>query len=122
MRSEGKRVRCKIFQSDSSFLLCKVSGDTKEDSPVDKCHLSVKSAADYSNATLTEDANRKIPLCNDICQADTAVTMDINNDDHSYAASTAKYAENDCFQVDHSYNLKSPRTLKWKNQDTEQIL
>ena len=38
----------------------------------------MKSAAGYSNATLTEDANEN----NDICQADTVVTVDINNEDH----------------------------------------
>jgi len=95
-----------------------MSGDKNEDSPVDNYHFSVKSAADYSNATLADDANGNILLGNDICQADTA----INNEDHSYAASTVKCAKYDNFREDHSYNLESPRTLKRKNQATEQIL
>lgn len=48
--------------------------------------------------------------------------MDINTEDQSYAASTAKYAKRDNFREDHSYNLESPRTLKWKNQAKEKIL
>lgn len=119
-------VRRKIFESDnsevsgSSFLFCKITGDDKEDSPVDKC-LNLKSAADYSNATLTENANGNIPFSNDICQADTTVTVDIN-EDHRYAATSARYANHHCVIEDHSYNLGSPRSLKRKNQATEKIL
>lgn len=117
-------VRRKIFESDHSEVsgssFCKVTGDDKEDSPADKC-LNLKSAADYSNATLTENANGNIPFSNDICQADTAATVDIN-EDHRYAASSARYAKHHCALEDHSYNLGSPRSLKRKNQATEKIL
>ncbi len=118
MKSSCTGVRHKIFESNnsevsgSSLLFCKVTGDNKEDSPGDKC-LSLKSAADYSNVTLTENANGNIPFSDDICQADTAVTVDIN-EYHSYAASTARNAKHHCFLEDHNYNLESPRTLKRK--------
>lgn len=116
-------VRRNIFEgnnsevSGSSFLFRKVTGENEEDSPVGNC-LSLKSAADYSNATLTENANGNIPFSNDICQADTAVTVDIN-EDHGYAA---RYAKHHCSLEDHSYTLGSPRSLKQKNQATEKIL
>jgi len=56
----------------------------------------MKSAAGYSNATLTEDANEN----NDICQADTAGTVDISNEDHSYADSSDICAKHDCFNLE----------------------
>lgn len=61
--------------------------DNKEDLPVDKCHHSMTSTVDFCNAILTENANENIPLSDDMCQANAAVAVDVNNDDHSHAAS-----------------------------------
>ena len=104
------KVRLKIFRcnntelSGSSLLLCKVSGENKEKSPVDKCHLSMKSAAGYSNATLTEDANEN-------SQADTAVTVDINNEDHLSGRSSRALKSGHRAGVSNSFSLRATSAL-----------
>ena len=54
----------------------------------------------------------------DNCRADTAVTVE--STDHSYPASIC--APLGCVEEDHSYSLGSPKSLKKKNQATEDIL
>lgn len=126
MKSSCVGVRHKTFAnknsevSGSSLLFSKDAGHSKKDSPVDKS-LSVHSAADYSNATLTEHAIGNFSVSNDLCQVDTAVTVDIN-EDHSYATLSSTHETPHFIKEDHSYNLASPRSLKWKNQATKQIL
>ncbi|KAL1265026.1 hypothetical protein QQF64_003053 [Cirrhinus molitorella] len=67
VKSSCTAVRRKIFESNnsevsgSSLLFCKVTRDNKEDSPVDKC-ITLKSAADYSSVTLTENAKLESSL------------------------------------------------------------
>ena len=105
-----------------SLKSAKVSQVSIQESHVDQGNISFPSAADYSNATLTENANGNDPLSIGICQADTAVTVNAFREDHSYSASAPMNAALVPIGEDHSYHLKSPKTLKKKSQATEKIV
>lgn len=95
-----------------------VSSDTEVRQP----SFSYTSAADYSNATVTENANGNIPLGIDIYQADTAVTVDTCRPDHCCSAPASKRPLLGWTEEDHSYNLRSPKSLKQTNQAIEDTL
>lgn len=57
-----------------------------------------------------------------LIENDTAITVDINHQDHSYALLTTTLAKPSGIQEDHCYNIESPKSLKRKNQASEEML
>lgn len=112
MKSTVRGARRKILVgtgtevSGSPGLSSKVSGNSNVGQTHAKFDHNMTSAANYS--TLIEN--------------DTAVTVDINHQDHSYALLTTTLAKPSGIQEDHCYNIESPKSLKRKNQASEEML